>query len=122
MNTLTRFERPVRTTPIRHKITYSVPPPPSECVPADFAWLFAALHVTHDYPADMLAKRRAEFVEQVQELPAETLRRIAAAVGVPAEIATDGELAYRFDPDSVDCDTPEVTEAMDLRNSREFPF
>jgi hypothetical protein len=74
------------------------------------------------YPADMLAKRRAAFVAQVQELPAETLRRIAAAVGVPAEIATDGELAYRFDPDAVDTPTPEVTEEMDLRNSREFPF
>jgi hypothetical protein len=39
------------------------------------------------YPADMLAKRRAEFLARI------AVHNAAAAVGVPAEIATDGELA-----------------------------
>jgi antirestriction protein ArdC len=39
------------------------------------------------YPADMLAKRRAAFLARI------AVYNAAAAVGVPAEIATDGELA-----------------------------
>jgi hypothetical protein len=31
-------------------------------------------------------------------------------------------LAMLDDPDAVDCDTPPVSEEMDLRNSREFPW
>jgi hypothetical protein len=74
------------------------------------------------YPTHLLEARRAAFVAQVQELPAETLRRIVEAVGVPAEIATDGELAYRFEPDGADVDTEPVSEWQDQRNSRPLPY
>jgi hypothetical protein len=45
------------------------------------------------YPTHLFEARRVWFVAKVQELPAETVHRIAVAIGVTAEIATDGELA-----------------------------
>jgi hypothetical protein len=90
MTTPTRFERPIRTTPIRHKITYTVPPPPPKPAP---------VIVVEDYAA---------------------LFRLFEAICHPETV--EGWNEADADPDSVDCDTPPVTDWQDARNSRPEPF
>jgi hypothetical protein len=51
---------------------------------------------TGEYPTALLAERRAQFVAQIE--------------------------AWNSDPDSVDIETPEVSDEMDARNSRPEPF
>jgi hypothetical protein len=65
----------------------------TELMDADLVAALAIIGKAGDaYPEALLAKRRAWF------------------------------LAMLDDPDAVDCDTPPVSEEMDLRNSREFPW
>jgi hypothetical protein len=94
----------VKLVRVKHEVTYTVPPAPSDCLPAELAPHIQALRSLHaPYPPARLAARRVWFRSLVRRYNAKS----------------DG--LWRPDPDSVD-GGGEVSEADDIRNSREFPW
>jgi hypothetical protein len=74
------------------------------------------------YPAELLATSRNRFADALRAMTPEAMHAAAVAVFpyLPEEL--QARIRAANDPDAVDCDTPQVSEWQDARNSRPLPY